>query len=112
MHKESSLALSANATRDSPWGCTAGGPPVAMFTLNPFPSRGSNQKQGGKSPCKDTSPSALRCPNSFMAEHVELHSRNTDVQARIANRVPIFTLSMGLYHVSAAFLVKQSKNTQ
>lgn len=44
-----------------------------------FPARGSSQNKGdGKSPCKNTCPSALRCPNSSTIEQEELHSGNTD----------------------------------
>ena len=44
-----------------------------------FPVWGSSPKEGdGKPPCRGTSPSALRCPNSSTVEHEELHCRNTD----------------------------------
>lgn len=46
MRKDFSLALSANTTRDSPWGWAARGPPAATFALTPLLSIEQQSKRG------------------------------------------------------------------
>lgn len=81
-----------------------------------FPAWGSSQKEGGgKSPCKGTSPSAMRCPNSSTVEHEELRCRNTDEAGFSSQNGKLGTNARSFHGFIPCFcgnLGKQSQYTQ